>query len=54
MTGTVLILAAVGGLLAILIWLTRRSDRSVIERMRSADRVDGSRDPHVYTPHSNY
>lgn len=47
-------LAAIGCFLAILIWLTRHTDRTVIDRMRSADRVDGSRDPGAYTHRSSY
>jgi hypothetical protein len=48
------VLATIGGLLAIAIWLTRRSDSTVANRMRSPSRPDGTRDPRAYTHHSSY
>jgi hypothetical protein len=31
-----------------------RDDRTVIDRMRSPSRADGSRDPRSYIPHSHF
>lgn len=44
---------AAGVVLAAIAWLTRRSDRSIVDRMRSPDRVDASGNPDSYTPHSH-
>lgn len=47
------IAVAVGVVFAAIAWLTRRSDRSVVDRMRSPDRVDPTGNPDSYTPHSH-
>ena len=48
------IFAGVGVLLSLLFWLQRRGDRTVIDRMQSSSRVDGTRDPRAYIHHSSY
>jgi hypothetical protein len=48
------VMALLTVLLSLLIWLTRRSDRTVIDRMNSASRVDGRNDPRAHLHHSSY
>jgi len=47
-------LAALAGLVAAAILVSRRFDGTVGKRMRSSSRVDGTRDPHAHTHHSSY
>lgn len=53
LTIAMIALACIAGVVGIAIWFTRRHDGTVINRMGSTDRVDGSKDPHAHLPHSH-
>ena len=57
MEETILVILVVGCVLTclgVLVWLTRRSDSTVANRMSAPGRVDGTRDPRAYLHHSSY